>query len=358
MPQYQIVDFGPSPQQEAVTNFAKSFSESLKKARERDQESDLINQIINVSGQSDSRNVPNNITEVIEKTQSQNEPQINRLSPEKIAQINVINPKLTKHLEPIVKRNEMIAKESLKADMARSKEFLSKVDQIREGIPRKEMSLRQIDEAIASGTTLDTIRNQLADISHLESLRSAKGAQLRSATKEFFLSDLSSIPGVRANQFLEKALSSAMTDDTRTKEANEMLAAGMRSNLNLDIAKTQITSQVENEYRRTLGYIPADISSEVNKRLVPIAQNIQDKWANDVQHIQENHDSSIQKFIKNINNPIQRKETAKKIKLKKAIPGSELNETMGLILLEKYGDNEQKAFEAAKKLGYIIPGEE
>jgi hypothetical protein len=29
---------------------------------------------------------------------------------------------------------------------------------------------------------------------------------------------------------------------------------------------------------------------------------------------------------------------------------------MGMILLEKYGDDETKAMEAAKKLGYSIPG--
>lgn len=394
MPQFQVVDWGPSTAAQAAENFGTSFSESLKKAREQQQQNDMLQQILRPQQAQQNNNPlntpnamqgpsylgqenqpPDNITPAL--TNVNNHPDVlakqgivsgqnpegtstQRISPEKRAQIRMLSPELDKALQPIYETQTLREKEGIKGDVKRSTEFLSGIDKMRDNIPRKEQALRQIDYAIANGSNLDTFRNQLSDITGLESLRSATGATLRSGTKEFFISDLNSIPGIRFNQFLEKALSSAMTDDTRTKEANEMLAAGMRVNLDLDKVRAALTSQIESQYRNQFRYIPASISSDVNKALLPHAQQLYDQWANEVQHIQENHDSKIQNFsnvLKNPNSsPRQRKNAADKVKLKQAIPGSELNDTMGMILLEKYGDDESKAMEAAKKLGYKIPG--
>jgi hypothetical protein len=393
MPQFQVIDWGPSTASQAAQNFGIGFSESLKQARQRQSQVDMLNQILYPEQNQPSgspQNAPNsmegpsylgpntkpndNIGEILNNVSqhpsvlanngvvSGVNPQtqkINRITPEKMAAIELVDPNIAKALKPVYETQSAKEKEGTKADIKRSTEYLTKVDHLREGLPRKELALRQIDQAIASGTNLDTLRNQLADVTGLESLRSASGATLRSGTKEYFLSDLASIPGVRPNQFLEKALSSAMTDDTRTKEANQMLAAGMRSNLMLDRARTALTSQIEEQYRKSLGYIPASISKDVDQALAPYAQQIQDNWANEVQHIIENNSSDIQNFTNVMSNPNstdrQKKNAAEKVKLKQAIPGSVLNDTMGLILLEKYKDDESKALEAAKKLGYIVP---
>jgi hypothetical protein len=137
-----------------------------------------------------------------------------------------------------------------------------------------------------------------------------------------------------------------------------MIYSGMKANLMLDKVRTELTGQLRSYYQNTLGYVPASISEEVDKRLTPFAQQIYDNWANDVQRIEQSHDKNIQKFRKDFDSPYKRKQAAEKIKLKKAIPGSVLDETMGLVLLEKYGDDEEKALDAARKLGYKIPGEQ
>jgi len=394
MPAFQVVDWGPSQASKQAANFGQGFSESLKRGREQARQTDLLEQILNPEQKQQSGNpinapnanqgpsylggnqqAPDNITPLLNNVSQHPDnlasngvvsgpnPQsskVNRITPEKMAKIEIIAPEVAKALKPVYESQTAKEKEGLKGDVKRSTEFLSKIDQIRDGLARKELSLRQIDDAVANRSSLDFLGDQLADITGLDSLRSAKGSQLLSATKEFFLSDLSSIPGVRANQFLERALSSAFTDPHRKQEANEMVAAGMRSNLQLDKVKTALTGQIEDHYRQTLGYIPASISKDVNNALTPYAQQIQDQWANEVQHITEKHDSKIQNFRNIVSNPksapSQIKHAASQVKLKQAIPGSILDDTMGLLLLEKYGDDEGKAMEAAKKLGYSIPG--
>lgn len=383
MPQFQMIDLGPSAAAQAAGNFGAGFSDSLKRARQQQAQADMLERILNPQQESavpmnqqqatsylgPQQGPPDNIGQLLNNVQQNPDnlarmgivsggapQQTNRITPQKMAQIQVVAPEIAKALQPVYESQSAKEKEGVKADVKRSGEFLGKVDQIREGIPRKELSLRQIDEAIKSRGNLDFLGDTLADITGREALRSAKGAQLLSATKEFFLSDLGSIPGLRANQFLEKALSSALTDPARKQEANEMVAAGMRSNLMLDKVKAELTSRLEDHYRQTLGYVPASISKDVNKALTPYAQEIQDNWANEVQHITERHNPQIEKFMKVSNDPARRKAAAKNVKLKKAIPGAVLDETMGMILLEKYNDDEAKALEAARKLGYKIPG--
>lgn len=372
MPPYQVVDFGPSPAQETASNLGRSFGRSFQQSRERERQQDELEKLFGSQNTDSNRKAPNNIEDIIASVSKNPEtlanagivageiPQsskINRLTPEKRAQLNVINPQLSKALDPLFKEKETETKEGLKADVARSREYLSKIDQIRDSIGRKELSLRQIDEALASRSNLDFLGDQLADITGLENFRSAKGAQLLSSTKEFFLSDLASIPGVRANQFLEKALSSALTDPNRRQEANQMVAAGMRSNLKLDKVKTELAAQLEDSYRNKQGYIPATISRQVTKMLTPYAQQIQDEWADEVQHITERNNPEIKKFIKVKNDPEKRKIAARNVKLKPVVPGAVLDDTIGMILLEKYNDDDAKALHAAKQLGYKIPGQ-
>jgi hypothetical protein len=389
MPQYQLIDAQPDAVKQAVGNFAQSFSENLRKSREEQRKTDVIDQIFNRQS-SPSQNplnssnamngpsylgqqteAPDNLTKILNDVKQHpdtlarqgvvsgpNPEGLNnaRVTPQKMAQLKIVAPDVAKALEPVYESQTNKEKEGLKADVKRSTDFLSKIDKIAEGIPRKELALKQIDQAIASGTKLDTLQNQLADVTGLESLRSAKGAQLKSATKEFFLSDLSSIPGVRPNQFLEKALSSAMTDDSRTKEANEMLAAGMRSNLMLDKVRIELTSQIENRYKNQLGYVPSNISKDVNTALAPYAQQIQDQWANEVQHIEEKNNKKIQEFVKVSSDPVKRKAAAGKVPLKPAIPGSVIDKTMWQILLTKYdGDKEKAAQVATERLKYKLP---
>ena len=377
MPAYQQIEGPINPTAQAVGNFGAGFAESIKKAKERERKLDLLNEILGTEARDERAGPvqappqrPDNLQPILKSVKNHPdllaregivaregyEPQRQpRITPEKMAKLEITSPELAKAFKPIYEQQSKKELEATKADVKRSGEFFKKIDQAREGIGRKELSLGQIDEAIKSRSGLDTLRDMVASASGNESFRSAKGAQPLSATKEFFLGDLASIPGVRPNQFLERTLASAFTDPARTQEANEMVAAGMRSNLALDKLKIQLTDQIEDSYRQAGQPVPGTISRDVANALTPYAQQLQDQWANEVQHIKERHDSQLQNFKKTIGDPVKMKSAAKNIKLRQAIPGAILDDTMGRLILEKYGGDQEKAEEAALKLGYIVP---
>lgn len=365
MPQYIERNPLPNPLAEAAGRFAQGYANRDKELRQQKAEQDILNSILNPQQQEQSYSGRpyDAVHDVMKKSSNRDdtmrniEPKRERsISPEQYAQLELHAPKVAKALKPAFESQQKIKEIGIKADVKRSSEFLDKADKAREGIPRKEMSLKQIKDANATRSNIDFLGDQLAAITGNEAFRSAKGSQLLSATKEFFISDLGAIPGVRLNQFIEKSLSAAFTDPSRRQESNEIVAAGMESNLLLDKAKDAITSQLESQYRQSLGYVPPSISEDVNRALLPVAEQIQDKWARDVAEIQEKHNSSIQRYLK-ADTDKKRQDAASKVKLKRG-EGRPLTETMGRILLDKNGDDVQKALNTARNLGYIIPGEE
>lgn len=345
MPHPRDIQEPMSPLAIAAAQFGQGFSEGLQKRREQERAQDDLQRIFGSVPQTNVLQQMGIISPGARSTPGE-------ITPAQMTQLYLTNPKLAKAAEPRYKEQHQQKQLYQKADIARSQEYMKKVDKVREGIPRKEMALDTIRTAVSNRSKPEFFSDVLAQITGNDTLRSKSGAQLASATKEFFLSDLSSLPGVRPNQFLEKALASAFTNPALKDSANELLLVGMQANVDLDKARMDIINKLEEQY----GRITPELFREVDKMLAPVAQQLMDRAALETRDIIEKHDTKLQNFVSNYDNPKKRKAAAAKIDLKK-YPGNgmELSETLGRVLLEKYGNDPAKAEAAARKLGYTIP---
>lgn len=379
MPQYQIVDFGPDPRAQAAARFGEGFTESLKRAQKQKDEMDMLQFILNQNKSSNLNDIniknnnssPNNIQDLMHdisqnKTNLQNQGIVsgnaplnnNKLTPEKLAAVNLINPQIGKSLQPIYESQQAKEKEGIKASVKRSGEYLQKVDTIRDAIPFQESAIKQIEEGLKNRTSLDFIGDLAADIPGLEFLRSPKGSQILTGAKELYLNTIKGVPSKGLNQVLEKTIQSALVDPKRKEESNLMQLAGIKHAININKEKARLTSEISNYYENSLGYIPGRLASDVDKALVTYADKAQDEWAQEVYDIQQKFNPEIKKFKKFINKPSERRRISNKIKLKQVPKGVILDEVMGMVLLDKFNDDSDKAIKAAKDLGYKIPGEE
>jgi hypothetical protein len=213
MPSFQIIDAPPNPNSRAAVNFGEGISEALKRAREKQDKDDALKQYFDSQQPQNapplpnqqSGKAPNNINEILDNInnhpdilagqgivegQNPEANKINRTSTQKRMALELHVPEVAKALKSDSELQTFKSKEGIKQEVKRSGEYLAKADKIREGIARKELSLRQIENAIKTRSNLDFLGDQLAALTGIEGFRSAKGAQLLSATKEFFISDL------------------------------------------------------------------------------------------------------------------------------------------------------------------------
>jgi len=86
-----------------------------------------------------------------------------------------------------------------------SKPVLLELNESRKNIPLQEQAILDIQEAAPNVSALD----YFADVTGFEPARSAEGAKLKTAIKDFFLSDLSRA-GTRPNMWIEQQLADAL----------------------------------------------------------------------------------------------------------------------------------------------------
>jgi|ERR1051326_5698563 hypothetical protein len=196
-----------------------------------------------------------------------------QLSDADIAQAASINPNLGRLLQSQKdlamrenreeqKREHEIGKARRKEETEISKPILLELNQSRKNIPLQEQAIEDIQNAVADVSPLDYI----ADVTGFEPLRSASGAKMKTAIKDFFLSDLSRV-GVRPNQWVEQQLADALPKIGRSKEANLMVAAGMKFKVDLAKKRIETIDELAEEDREKFGYVRANIDSRAAKEM-------------------------------------------------------------------------------------------
>lgn len=242
------------------------------------------------------------------------------------------------------KRVENWFKERRSENVAESKEratpYLKEIDSERAGVRSKKLALSSMRDAIRDGDLDFFSKDNLAEFLGRfgEGLRTSKGAELINAQKEFLLGNISRA-GSRPNIYIEQQVVSMMPKLGRSVEANETIAEGLDAEQKLTEEKIRLSDELEEKYRKELGYVPPNIAALVDKELDPIANKIKDRLSYRVRTIQENEmgDKKLKESLG-----------------KRVFPGTPLTLRMAKLLIESTGSKEA-AFQMAKSLGYKVP---
>lgn len=218
-----------------------------------------------------------------------------------------------------------------------SNDYVKSLDEQRDSLRQKDQALYLMENALEEGNlsffSPDNFANFLGQYG--EGLRTAKGAQLINAQKEFLFGNLGRLKG-RPNMFIEQQLLSQLPQIGRSEFANKTVIQGLKAEQDLLKAKQKVSDDLISYYRENLGYVPADIGSQVDKMLDPMAGEVQDRLSYNLRVIQEQE---------------QGVDTLSKKKVSKGTP---LTLEMANFYIEKFGSKE-KARKQAEKLGYRIP---
>lgn len=159
-----------------------------------------------------------------------------------------------------------------KAETKRAYDYLDKIDKERDSINRQESSLIAAKESLANRDFGFLSRDNLARLTGIEGFASKEGAVFDAAAKNFFLADLETAMG-RPNQFLERLLSSAIFNTSKSPEANEALVDFYQTQVDLGKKKIEIADELSDAYKRSTGSIPGNIGRLVDKEVKKYAES-------------------------------------------------------------------------------------
>ena len=222
---------------------------------------------------------------------------------------------------------------------SKNKKFFEQLETDADSIADQREALENITGAIKEGNTSFFSQDNFANFlgKYGEGLRTAKGAQLINAQKEFLLSNIGRA-GARPNIWIEQQISGALTKLGRSNEANLTVASALKARLERGEAKQEISRNLENFYIERDGTIPSNFTNIVREQMKPVEENIQKKLSYKLRKLHEKENSG----------------KLEELSMKKVPQGTPLTLEMANILKNKYGDKD-KLRENAKKLGYSIP---
>ncbi len=237
----------------------------------------------------------------------------------------------------IVKSRQEETKFKREHETKRSEKILEEAYDSSKNFDIQQSNIDMIKNAVEDVSGFD--QDYIAELFHYEPFRTAKGTQLKSAGKDLFIKTIQGT-GNRPNQWIEQQIGSALTQVGKTREANLTVAEMAQFQLDLSKEKVRIINELEDKYEQELGYIPGKIGREAEEILKPYAAQRQDELAYDLRKVYE------------------REQGPKKLSEVKKVPkGTPLTIEMAQILLQKSGDDEEKAARLAKEMGFTIPPE-
>jgi len=162
--------------------------------------------------------------------------------------------------------------------------ILKEMNESRKNIPLQEQAILDIEEAAPNVSAQD----YLAEVTGFEPFRTEHGAKLKTAIKDFFLSDLTRA-GARPNMWIEQQLADALPKIGRSKEANLITAQGMR--FKVDLAKKRIDEidRLAEEDREKYGYVKPDIDSRAIKNMKKFVIDRQAELKQSIEKIKANN---------------------------------------------------------------------
>lgn len=230
--------------------------------------------------------------------------------------------------------NEKKELDKIKRHNDLSSEVISNVNKLAESIPQRKSALELSKNAILNKDLSFWTKDNLAEITGVEGLRSPEGAIFKTAGKEYFLGSIQRA-GARPNQWVEQQISDMLTKVGRSTEANLSVTRALENELDLDTARVEITNRLANELEDKLGYVPRDLGERVQKELSAFAEDKQKELYNDLRAYAGIGEKKILSFGK-------------------VKEGTPVSKTVAKALLIKNKNDPKKAAQEAKELGYAF----
>lgn len=177
------------------------------------------------------------------------------------------------------------------SEQRRSQEFelikpvIAELNQARKNIPLQEQAIEDIINAAPDVGALD----YFADVTGFEPMRTAAGAKMKTAIKDFFLSDLTRA-GARPNQWIEQQLADALVKIGRDKESNLTIAEGMKFKVDLLKKRVEILDDLIEKDLSKGGY-RADVDARAYKLMKPYVEERKKDLQDNIRKIQSSKKS-------------------------------------------------------------------
>lgn len=207
-------------------------------------------------------------------------------------------------------------------------------------IREQRQNLRLARDAVQSGDVGAFSLNSFADMfgDAGKRLKTAKGAQLDTATKNLLFENINKVTAKGTNLWLEKVAKSAIPELGKTEGANETLITMAEGAIDVEEKALDIRDNLIQKYRTAGLPVPSDIEKQVNDQLKPFAEKIENKMAYDTRVIYEKEKGV--NFLRS---------------LEKVPKGTPLTLEKRDALIKIYNGDKAKAREKAIELGYQIP---
>lgn len=224
-------------------------------------------------------------------------------NPVAMMQLESINPQMANMVQKMydtqLKEKELQQKhgyEQQKLASSESKDYKKRIEELESSLPDKRMGLYRIEDAMKSGD-LKSLGNLWADIMEAKGLpgdyfRSNSAAALQSATKEFFLADLSKIKGGRPNQFIEKQLSSAYPKALYDPLANKKILKAMKIGTEITEKEVELYNKISDEMEAKGKFVPGNVSKLVNRELKKFVNQKEDELTEYYQSLEKTSKSN------------------------------------------------------------------
>jgi len=218
-----------------------------------------------------------------------------------------------------------------------TKDLEKDLDQRKEALSKKRMSLDFARDAIESGNESFFSLDKLADITGLDLFRTAKGAQLITAGKESLLSNMSRASARAQNLWFEQRLNSMFPKIGQSKEANLTVQEMLEAEANMEDAYIKKLEQFSNEDVDKYGFEKKDVKRRARDAIRSQEKEIFNRASYRMKQIEE-QEKGISQLKKEIG--------------KKVPKGTPLTLAMAKLYAEKFGKD---ALNVAEKAGYQVP---
>lgn len=199
------------------------------------------------------------------------------------------------------KRAFIPQEEYIKHASKENADFLGEVGLIEKDLPNTEFALAGIEDALGGADKWAAFKDRIADVTGFEGARSAAGAELESFIKNYFLGDLTSIKGGRANVFLEKQIRDAYPKAGRDPISNQKVAIGMRLKEQINRLLVDTTRKMEKDEIDRYGYIKPGFKARARETIKKQVDAFEKKAINTIHHmnkIEESRDKIYRSYLK------------------------------------------------------------
>lgn len=175
------------------------------------------------------------------------------------------------------KRKESFAREMAEKERGykESEPTRSRGRELLEDLPYKENALQTMKQSIESGNIGMLSLDNLAEMTGIEGLRSPEGATFKTASKEFFLGNLSRVGSRGLNQMMERVVLEMSPLIGRSTEANLAVTEILGAENDVTRKEAELIHQIGQDYKEKHGNYPDDLANRVYKELRPYAMQRQ-----------------------------------------------------------------------------------